>query len=275
VPALLLLVDADEPAPDATDAVRAAALSAIAALAHCSASAPAPFSSALVDAGGLHRLVAAMRVSGDGDLLRDASLALRCVALGGAHHDALRDSGALAQLVSVVWRCASKASPAERAIGAAAEALCAACTNCAANMAELLSDEDFVPLLSALLVPERPKCSIAAAALLMRVVASHGGEAGRKAVRASGGVEALHGGRSSSGGRAARAGGACGDGRRVAGDATTDTSHSACLLKSREQPERTFATSSRHVAQRREDGGLRPVQQVKRARSVPARSRRA
>jgi hypothetical protein len=193
VPALLLLVDADEPAPDATDAVRAAALSAIAALAHCSASAPAPFSSALVDAGGLHRLVAAMRVSGDGDLLRDASLALRCVALGGAHHDALRDSGALAQLVSVVWRCASKASPAERAIGAAAEALCAACTNCAANMAELLSDEDFVPLLSALLVPERPKCSIAAAALLMRVVASHGGEAGRKAVRASGGVEALHG----------------------------------------------------------------------------------
>jgi hypothetical protein len=89
VPALLLLVGADEPAPGATDAVRAAALSAIAALAHCSASAPAPFSSALVDAGGLHRLAAAMRVSGDGDLLRDASLALRCVALGGAHHDAL------------------------------------------------------------------------------------------------------------------------------------------------------------------------------------------
>ena len=48
-------------------------------------------------------------------------------------------------------------------------------------------------LLSALLVPERPACSVAAAALLMRVVASHGGEAGRKAVRSSGGVEALQG----------------------------------------------------------------------------------
>jgi hypothetical protein len=187
VPALLCLADAREAAPGATDAVRCAALAALAAL-MC---AFPPARDALLHADGLPLLAAALQLAEDGASMRHAAAALRHAAPQDRDRaDALRVSGALDALCSVVWQCAAASSPAEQAVTEASAALSDACAGCAANAAAVRESE-VIPCLVALLAPGRPPASAAAAARLLAALAQHGGETERAEVRAAGGVPAL------------------------------------------------------------------------------------